>query len=53
MLATGVPVKGRRVSVVIGAVPKGGGSGAAISPQKVRPSITSVRKRSYTYVKGQ
>ena len=53
VLATGVPVAGRRVSVVIGAAPKGGGSGAAISPQKIRPSIASVRKRSYTYVKGQ
>jgi type IV pilus assembly protein PilY1 len=53
VLATGVPVKGRRVSVVIGAAPKNGGSGAAISPQKIRPSIASVRKRSYTYVKGQ
>ena len=53
VLATGVPVQGRRVSVVIGAVPKGGGSGAAISPQKVRPTIKSVRKRTYTYVKGQ
>jgi hypothetical protein len=53
VLATGVPVKDRRVSVVIGAVPKSGGSGAAISPQKVRPAIKSVRKRTYTYVKGQ
>jgi hypothetical protein len=34
-------------------VPNDGGSGAAISPQKIRPSISSVRKRTYTYVKGQ
>jgi type IV pilus assembly protein PilY1 len=53
VLATGVPVNGRNVSVIIGAVPKDGGSGAAISPQKIRPSISSVRKRTYTYVKGQ
>jgi type IV pilus assembly protein PilY1 len=53
VLATGVPVKGRKVSVVIGAVPKGGGTGSAINSQKIGPGIAKTRRRAYTYIKGQ
>ncbi|MFD2367786.1 pilus assembly protein [Pseudoduganella sp. GCM10020061] len=51
VMASGVPVAGRAVSVVIGAVQKSGGASVAISPQKIRPAINSKRKRSYTYTK--
>ncbi|MES2148887.1 MAG: PilC/PilY family type IV pilus protein [Pseudomonadota bacterium] len=52
VLATGVPVNGRAVSVVIGAVQRDGTASAAISPQKVRPVIKSKRKISYSYSNG-
>lgn len=58
-----VPVNGRRQTIVIGSVRKKGGSGGggggggggdcSICTDKRPPAIKSVRKRSYTYVKGQ
>ena len=53
VLATGVLVGDRRVSVVIGTVPKGGARGAPIEAVEQKPKIKSTRKRTYTYVKGQ
>jgi hypothetical protein len=59
--ASSVPIGGKAVSVVLGAVQKGGngagGSGAAgasvaISPQRIRPAIASKRKRVYSYTAG-
>ncbi|KQV49681.1 pilus assembly protein [Massilia sp. Root335] len=54
--ASSVPIGGKAVSVVLGAVQKGsnGSSGAsvAISPQRIRPAIASKRKRVYTYTAG-
>jgi hypothetical protein len=54
--ASSVPVGGKAVSVVLGAVQKGGngaaGASVAISPQRIRPAITSKRKRVYTYTAG-
>jgi hypothetical protein len=54
--ASSVPIGGKAVSVVLGAVQKGsnGASGAsvAISPQRIRPAIASKRKRVYTYTAG-
>ncbi|MES2125912.1 MAG: PilC/PilY family type IV pilus protein [Pseudomonadota bacterium] len=53
VMASAVPVNGKAVSVVIGAVQKDGGASVAISPQKVRPSISSKRKVSYSSTTGQ
>jgi hypothetical protein len=54
--ASGVPIDGKMVSVVIGAVQKGSGEAAgasvSIAPQRVRPAITSKRKRVYNYTSG-
>jgi hypothetical protein len=54
--ANSVPIAGKAVSVVLGAVQKGGsgaaGASVAISPQRIRPAITSKRKRVYTYTSG-
>jgi Tfp pilus tip-associated adhesin PilY1 len=54
--ASGVPIDGKMVSVVIGAVQKGstGAAGASVSiaPQRVRPAITSKRKRVYHTTSG-
>jgi Tfp pilus tip-associated adhesin PilY1 len=54
--ASGVPIDGKLVSVVIGAVQKGSGEAAgasvSIAPQRVRPAITSKRKRVYNYTSG-
>jgi hypothetical protein len=54
--ANSVPIGGKAVSVVLGAVQKGGagaaGASVAISPQRIRPAITSKRKRVYTYTSG-
>jgi Tfp pilus tip-associated adhesin PilY1 len=52
VLASGVPVNGKVVTVVIGAVHKDGSTSVSISPQKIRPVISSRRKRSYTYTSG-
>jgi len=56
VLASGVPINGKSVSVVIGAVQKGGaaaaGTSVAISPQRIRPTNQPKRKRAYTYVSG-
>ncbi|MCG2584052.1 PilC/PilY family type IV pilus protein [Massilia sp. TS11] len=52
VLATGVPVNGKAISVVIGAIQRDGGASVAIAPQKVRPSITSKRRRTYTTTSG-
>jgi Tfp pilus tip-associated adhesin PilY1 len=52
VLASGVPVNGKVVTVVIGAVQKDGSTSVSISPQKIRPVISSRRKRSYTYTSG-
>jgi hypothetical protein len=54
--ASSVPIDGKSVSVVIGAVQKGGktaaGASVSIAPQQVRPAITSKRKRVYNYTSG-
>jgi hypothetical protein len=54
--ASSVPIDGKAVSVVIGAVQRGGaaaaGASVSISPQRVRPAIASKRKRVYTYTSG-
>ena len=54
--ASSVPIGGKAVSVVLGAVQKGGsgaaGASVAISPQRVRPAIASKRKRVYSYTAG-
>ena len=54
--ASSVPIGGKAVSVVLGAVQKGGdgaaGASVAISPQRIRPAIASKRKRVYTYTAG-
>jgi Tfp pilus tip-associated adhesin PilY1 len=56
VMASSVPINGKSVSVVIGAVQKGGDSAAgasvAISPQRIRPTNRPQRKRAYTYVSG-
>ncbi|HZX26100.1 MAG TPA: PilC/PilY family type IV pilus protein [Telluria sp.] len=52
VMATAVPVDGKAVSVVIGAAQRTGGASVSISPQKIRPSISSKRKQTYSYVKG-
>ncbi|RJG14670.1 pilus assembly protein [Massilia cavernae] len=57
VFASSVQVGGKSVSVVIGAAQKGGdgaaGASVAISPQRIRPTISSKRKRAYTYTKGE
>ena len=57
VFASSVQVGGRSVSVVIGAAQKGGsgaaGASVAISPQRVRPTISSKRKRAYSYTKDE
>lgn len=54
--ASGVPIDGKMVSVVIGAVQKGSseaaGASVSIAPQRVRPAITSKRKRVYHTTSG-
>lgn len=56
VFASGVDVSGTSASVVLGAAQKdadnGGGVSVPISPQRVRPAISSKRKRAYTYTKG-
>jgi Tfp pilus tip-associated adhesin PilY1 len=56
VMASSVPVGDKAVSVVIGAVQKGGtsaaGASVAIAPQRIRPTITSRRKRAYSYTSG-
>lgn len=56
VFASGVDVSGTSVSVVLGAAQKdagnGGGVSVPISPQHVRPAISSKRKRAYTYTTG-
>lgn len=47
-----VPIGGKPVTVVIGAVQKEGGASTPISPQKVKPSITPIRKRIYWKLQG-
>ena len=55
VMASGVEVRGepgspsRRISVVIGS----GYTPSALNSSTVKPKISSVRKRKYTYVKGQ
>jgi type IV pilus assembly protein PilY1 len=53
VLAIGVPVDGKATTVVIGAVQKGSdgaaGASVAISPQRIRPAISSKRNRTYSY----
>lgn len=53
IMASRVPIGSRSVSVVIGAIQKSGSISVSISPQKIRPVITSKRKRIYTYTSGQ
>jgi Tfp pilus tip-associated adhesin PilY1 len=54
--ASSVPVDGKAMTVVIGAVQKGGtnaaGASVSIAPQRMRPAITSKRKRVYNYTSG-
>lgn len=52
VMASSVPIDGKSVSVVIGAVQKDDLPSAAISPQRVRPTITFRRKRAYNYTSG-
>lgn len=47
-----VPIGGKPVTVVIGAVQKEGGASTPVSPQKVKPGITPIRKRIYWKVQG-
>ncbi|MDO9602926.1 MAG: PilC/PilY family type IV pilus protein, partial [Rhodocyclaceae bacterium] len=47
-----VPIGGTPRTVVIGAVQKGGGASTPISPQKITPSISPVRKRVYWKLQG-
>jgi hypothetical protein len=54
--ASSVPVNGKSMTVVIGAVQKGGsnaaGASVSIAPQRLRPAISSKRKRVYNYTSG-
>lgn len=58
VMASSVPIGGKAISVIIGAVQKGGEgseastSSSSIGPQKHRPVISSKRKRVYTYTSG-
>jgi hypothetical protein len=56
VMASSVPIGKNTVSVVIGAVQKGGtpaaGISVAISPQRIRPTNQPKRKRAYSYVSG-
>jgi type IV pilus assembly protein PilY1 len=56
VLATGVLVGNKATTVVIGAVQKGSegsaGASVAIAPQRIRPAISSKRKRTYSYTSG-
>ena len=56
VMASSVPIGRSTVSVVIGAVQKGGtpaaGISVAISPQRIRPTNQPKRKRAYSYVSG-
>jgi hypothetical protein len=56
VMASSVPIGRNTVSVVIGAVQKGGtpaaGISVAISPQRIRPTNLPKRKRAYSYVSG-
>lgn len=47
-----VPIGGRPVTVIIGAVQKEGGASTPISPQKVKPAISPIRKRVYWKTPG-
>lgn len=49
VLATGVPINGRPTTVVLGAPKRTGGVSVTISPQQVKPTIPSKRKRRYAY----
>lgn len=53
VLASGVMIGNQATTVVIGAVQKGSekaaGASVAIAPQKVRPTISSQRRRTYSY----
>lgn len=48
VLATGVPIDGRPTTVVLGAPRRTGGQSVTISPQEVKPTILSKRKRTYS-----
>ncbi|HWJ95603.1 MAG TPA: hypothetical protein VNT33_12815, partial [Telluria sp.] len=58
VMASSVPIGDKAVSVIIGAVQKGGdgaeasASSSSIGPQKHRPVISSKRKRVYRYTSG-
>ncbi|HWJ94830.1 MAG TPA: PilC/PilY family type IV pilus protein, partial [Telluria sp.] len=58
VMASSVPIGDKAVSVIIGAVQKGGEgaeastSSSSIGPQKHRPVISSKRKRVYRYTSG-
>lgn len=59
VMANSVPIGGKAVSVIIGAIQKGGddgsaaGASSAIGAQPARPKISSKRKRTYTYTSGE
>ncbi len=44
-----VPVNGKPVTIIIGAPQRTGASSSSISPQRLKPAITSKRKRVYSY----
>jgi type IV pilus assembly protein PilY1 len=56
VLVNGVQVGTQATTVVIGAVQKGAegatGASVAIAPQRIRPAISSRRKRTYSYSSG-
>jgi hypothetical protein len=53
VLANSVPIGNRATTVVIGAVRRNnGGASVSISPQEIKPTIASKRKRVYSYTKG-
>lgn len=47
-----VPINGRPTTVIIGAVQREGGASTPISPQKVKPLISPIRKRVYWKLQG-
>jgi len=47
-----VPIGGRPVSVMIGGINRSGGASSAIGSQRVKPTISQTRSRTYWYTHG-